>query len=244
MVGVIRRHELTDHEWELLAPLIPRAVRLHRRPRPPARRLHRTKKGQLRTDEPDDHALGRSRGGLTSKIHLACDGKGRPLAILITPGQRHDSVCAHPLLERIRVPCTGPGQAALPPRSRHRRQGIQLPRLPRLPAPPRHHAHHPGEDRPAAPPAGPRPPPPTKRRSVSRHCCSGQDPFEDGPAPGGGTAKSADGVQPRTPERGQDGVAGQWSTSAHAESAQWTPSSRAPSPVRLHLCEAASYHTR
>lgn len=26
MVGVIRRHELTDHEWELLAPLIPRAV--------------------------------------------------------------------------------------------------------------------------------------------------------------------------------------------------------------------------
>ncbi|MHC3475430.1 transposase [Streptomyces sp. 7R007] len=26
MVGVIRRHELTDHEWELLAPLILRAV--------------------------------------------------------------------------------------------------------------------------------------------------------------------------------------------------------------------------
>lgn len=25
MVVVIRRHELTDHEWELLAPLIPRA---------------------------------------------------------------------------------------------------------------------------------------------------------------------------------------------------------------------------
>ncbi|QEV50505.1 transposase [Streptomyces platensis] len=24
--GVIRRHELTDREWELLAPLIPRAV--------------------------------------------------------------------------------------------------------------------------------------------------------------------------------------------------------------------------
>ena len=47
---------------------------------------------------------------MTTKIHLACDGKGRPLAILVTPGQRHDSVCARPLLERIRVPRTGPGR--------------------------------------------------------------------------------------------------------------------------------------
>ncbi|MFF5857778.1 transposase [Streptomyces sp. NPDC012751] len=46
----------------------------------------------------------------TTKIHLACDGKGRPLAILVTPGQRHDSVCALPLLERIRVPRTGTGR--------------------------------------------------------------------------------------------------------------------------------------
>ncbi len=29
-----------------------------------------------------DLALGRSRGGLTSKIHLACDGRGRPLAFV------------------------------------------------------------------------------------------------------------------------------------------------------------------
>ncbi|MFC8662848.1 transposase [Streptomyces sp. NPDC057199] len=45
---------------------------------------------------------------MTTKIHLACDGKGRPLAVLVTPGQRHDSICARPLLERIRVPRTGP----------------------------------------------------------------------------------------------------------------------------------------
>ncbi|MFI8221382.1 IS5 family transposase [Streptomyces sp. NPDC085932] len=68
------------------------------------------KRGHHRPDEPDDHALGRSRGGLTTKIHLACDGKGRPLAILVTPGQRNDSICARPLLERIRVPRTGPGR--------------------------------------------------------------------------------------------------------------------------------------
>ncbi|XES01492.1 IS5 family transposase [Streptomyces sp. S1D4-11] len=85
------------------------ADRLHHRPRSPARRSDRPKRGQYRPDEPDDHAPGRSRGGLTTKIHLACDGKGRPFAILVTPGQRHDSICARPLLERIHVPRTGPG---------------------------------------------------------------------------------------------------------------------------------------
>ncbi|MFC7891717.1 IS5 family transposase [Streptomyces sp. NPDC057381] len=67
---------------------------------------NRPKRGRHQQEEPDDHAL----GGLTTKIHLACDGKGRPLAILVTPGQRHDSVCARPLLERIRGPRTGPGR--------------------------------------------------------------------------------------------------------------------------------------
>ncbi|MEW2426069.1 IS5 family transposase, partial [Streptomyces nigra] len=73
----------------------------------PPRRVER---GGHRPDEPDDHALGRSRGGLTTKIHLACDGRGRPLAVLLTSGQRHDSVCARALLERIRVPQTGQGR--------------------------------------------------------------------------------------------------------------------------------------
>jgi hypothetical protein len=34
-------------------------------------------------DEPGDHALGRSRGGLSTKIHAAVDGRGRPLVILV-----------------------------------------------------------------------------------------------------------------------------------------------------------------
>lgn len=91
-----------------------RADRLHRRPCPSARRRHRPKRGTHRPDEPDDNALGRSRGGLTTKIHLACDGRGRPLAILMTAGQRHHGVCARPLLERIRVPRARRGR----PRSR------------------------------------------------------------------------------------------------------------------------------
>lgn len=52
---------------------------------------------------------GRPRGGLTTKIHLACDGHGRPLAILLTPGQRRQHLRT-PLLERVRVPRTGRGR--------------------------------------------------------------------------------------------------------------------------------------
>ncbi|MFI5819443.1 IS5 family transposase [Streptomyces rishiriensis] len=180
----MRRHELTDQEWELLAPLIPRAAT--GRPRAEDRQVVNGMVYKIRTgiswrDLPErygswqtvytrfrryaldgvftralrqiqaradaagdidwlvqidstivrahqhaaatgrkggptdrtnrnDHALGRSRGGLTTKIHLACDGRGRPLAILLTPGQRHDSICARPLLERIRVPRSGLGR--------------------------------------------------------------------------------------------------------------------------------------
>jgi len=41
--------------------------------------------------EPDDHALGRSRGGLGTKIHLLCDGQGHPLHFDLSAGQVHDS---------------------------------------------------------------------------------------------------------------------------------------------------------
>src|SRR6266540_4140484 len=36
--------------------------------------------------EPPDHAIGRSRGGLTCKVHLVVDGKGRPLSWALTGG--------------------------------------------------------------------------------------------------------------------------------------------------------------
>lgn len=38
-----------------------------------------------------DEGLGRSRGGLTCKIHLAGEGGCRPLALLVTPGEWGDS---------------------------------------------------------------------------------------------------------------------------------------------------------
>lgn len=35
-------------------------------------------------------ALGRSRGGFSTKLHVACDGMGKPVKIILTPGQDHD----------------------------------------------------------------------------------------------------------------------------------------------------------
>ena len=42
--------------------------------------------------------MGRSRGGLTTKIHLLVDGKGFPLRFLLTPGQAADITSAPALL--------------------------------------------------------------------------------------------------------------------------------------------------
>lgn len=57
--------------------------------------------------EPDDHGLGRSRGGWTTKIHLACEQGQRPLSVLITARQRGDSPQFVAVLEAIRVPRLG-----------------------------------------------------------------------------------------------------------------------------------------
>jgi transposase len=60
--------------------------------------------------EPVDHALGRSRGGWTTKIHLACEQGQRPLSVVITAGQRGDSPQFAAVLEAISVPRQGPGR--------------------------------------------------------------------------------------------------------------------------------------
>ena len=46
-----------------------------------------------------DENLGRSRGGITSKIHCIVDSLGNPVDFVLTGGQVHDSVCAERLLE-------------------------------------------------------------------------------------------------------------------------------------------------
>ncbi|MFF9025616.1 IS5 family transposase [Streptomyces eurythermus] len=54
--------------------------------------------------EPDDHALGRSRGGLTTKVHLAADSRCRPLAFVLTPGQAGDAPAFPEVMAQLRVP--------------------------------------------------------------------------------------------------------------------------------------------
>src|SRR5512135_127840 len=38
----------------------------------------------------DDQALGRSRGGFSTKVHVAVDALGNPVKVLLTAGQAHD----------------------------------------------------------------------------------------------------------------------------------------------------------
>lgn len=60
--------------------------------------------------EPLDHALGRSRGGLSTKIHQLVDGQGRPLVIALTAGQAGDSPMLKWLLADLAVARSGPGR--------------------------------------------------------------------------------------------------------------------------------------
>lgn len=54
--------------------------------------------------------IGRSRGGLTTKIHAAVDGHGRPLAAVVTGGQRNDGAVLASVLADIRVLQLGAGR--------------------------------------------------------------------------------------------------------------------------------------
>ena len=76
-------------------------------------RAHRVAAGAGETQppgEPADHALGRSRGGFTTKLHLVTDGHGLPLAAGLSAGQAHESVHATHMLDAVSVPRRRPGR--------------------------------------------------------------------------------------------------------------------------------------
>ena len=58
----------------------------------------RLKKGEF------EEAIGRSRGGRTSKIHALADDRGRPVAFALTPGNVADVIMAAPLLGAVAKP--------------------------------------------------------------------------------------------------------------------------------------------
>src|SRR5262245_5981854 len=64
--------------------------RRHTRPGPPT--WHRGKRGT------QNQAIGRSRGGLTTKIMALVDALGNLIRFVLLPGQRHDSIGVEPLI--------------------------------------------------------------------------------------------------------------------------------------------------
>lgn len=47
---------------------------------------------------------------MTTKVHLAVDGRGLPLSMTLTPGNTGDSTMLVPVLEAVRVPRAGRGR--------------------------------------------------------------------------------------------------------------------------------------
>jgi transposase len=47
-------------------------------------------------------SMGRSRGGLTSKIHALVDSNGLPVRLALSPGEAHDTRLARKLLSRLK----------------------------------------------------------------------------------------------------------------------------------------------
>jgi transposase len=59
---------------------------------------------------PGGEALGRSRGGLSTKIHLAADRRCRPVTRILTPGQHGDCPQFIPLIQAVRIARRGQGR--------------------------------------------------------------------------------------------------------------------------------------
>ena len=108
--------------------------------------------------EPADHGIGRSRGGLTTKVHLLADGRGRPLVLLLTAGNVNDTTMFAPLLAALQVARAGHGPAADPAGLRAGRQGLQLAGQPGAAAAAPRQPHDPRTPRSAGQPASPRQP--------------------------------------------------------------------------------------
>ena len=107
---MLRRHELTDEQWNAINNLLPgkegdpgvtakdnrlfvNATFFVAKTGIPCRDLP----GQ-KNSTPEQEKLGRSRGGVSTKIHVAVDGLGKPTQIILSPGQDHDVTQAPDLI--------------------------------------------------------------------------------------------------------------------------------------------------
>ncbi len=58
-------------------------------------------KARTAGEKTESKAVGRSRGGLNTKLHTIVDGLGNPVEFLLSPGNDHDSTHAIELLEKV-----------------------------------------------------------------------------------------------------------------------------------------------
>ena len=77
--------------------------------------------------EPTDHALGRSRGGFGTKVHLVVDGTGIPLAVMLTPGEKSECQQVAPVLHGVRLAHAGPGRPRTRPAALAGDKGYSFP---------------------------------------------------------------------------------------------------------------------
>ncbi len=82
--------------------------RRQRDPRPPACRW-----GQ--GGAPATEALGKSQGGCSTKVHLKAAGQGKPLTVVLTPGQQHEATLFEPLLRQGAIRRRGRGRPRIRP---------------------------------------------------------------------------------------------------------------------------------
>lgn len=88
--------------WSGWSRSIPRSLGPISTPREPARATQGALSNyKILLPERDDHALGRSRGGWSTKTHLSVDRLGRPLSVRLTPGQAGDNPQLSGLLDDI-----------------------------------------------------------------------------------------------------------------------------------------------
>jgi transposase len=116
-----------------------------------------------------DEALGRSRGGFSTKVHVRAEGGGQLLAVVVSGGERHARASPAALRRGITGARARPARraraAARAPAAARGRQGLELPHG----APAARAARHPRGDPAPERPAARRPPtPPIRPRRLPR----------------------------------------------------------------------------
>ncbi|MCL6435621.1 MAG: hypothetical protein K6T90_15700 [Leptolyngbyaceae cyanobacterium HOT.MB2.61] len=77
-------------------------------------RAHQHAAGASGSDA-DSEALGYSKGGFSTRIHLRCEGNGKPVTFLLTVGQRNEATMFESLMEQGEVKRPGQGRPRLRP---------------------------------------------------------------------------------------------------------------------------------